>query len=198
MKKLQVLASIVAIAVIYSCSTQVKTVNPESTNLENYQTYAYLPNSSIEGNKSNSGGVSKMVIKTVKMNLQNAGYQLETKNPDLLVLISSKKNAEISKDSDPVYAAYPYATNGTAINPYYANYYYTGYQTFGNILGYNTDTYSYQEGTVVIDLVDRKTRKTVWKGMTSQSLVNETDLEAQKEMVNQIFSKFPLFQKDKE
>ena len=60
-------------------------------------------------------------------------------------------------------------------------------------IGYDRDTYRYKEGTVVIHLVDRKTRNTVWKGVASESLYDQTSTEAMQDLVNAIFEEYPLF-----
>ncbi len=195
MKNFKLLLLILLPVVAMSCGSAVKTVNPSNTDLSKYQTFAYLPNSNVEveGKNYNNDKVNAMVVEAINENMREAGYTLERNNPDLLVLISTKTDMETRVDRDPIYATYPYGYGVNAIRPYYNQYYYYGYPAYTNILGYDTDTYSYKEGTTVINLVDRKTKQTVWKGITSQNIYEqETAMVAS--MVNRIFEEYPLKQ----
>lgn len=80
----------------------------------------------------------------------------------------------------------------STINPLYNNYYYGGYAGYNNIIGYDTDTYAYEEGSVVINLVDRESRNTVWKGVASESLSNQSNIQEIRGLVNAIFEEYPL------
>lgn len=179
----------------YSCGSQVKTTNPENTNLDNYKTFAYLPNTGFNTSQTEPDqDINKVVIETVNMNMENAGYTLNTQNPDLLVLINSTTNIEENQKTEAEYASYPYDPGVTAVSPLYSNYFYPGFANFGPITGYDVNTYQYQEGAVDINLVDSKTKELVWSGQTSGAIVNAASLEAQEELINQIFSEFPVFQ----
>ena len=182
--------------VALSCGPRVQTIKPMNTDLSKYETFAYLPNSNAEvpGKNYNDEKVNSMIIETVNQNMREAGYRLDRENPDLLVLISTKTEIERETTADPVYAAYPY-TAGLGVSPFYSPYYYTGYSAFGGgIIGYDTDTYAYEEGTVVINLIDRETKETVWKGITSDALYDQPNAAAKRELVNRIFEEYPLNQ----
>ena len=56
-------------------------------------------------------------------------------------------------------------------------------------------TTAYEQGTLVIDLVDRRTKKLVWRG-TAQAALSETPSKAEREAtideaVKKMFEKFP-------
>jgi len=178
-----------------SCGPRVQTINPMDTDLNNYQTFAYLPNSSpkVEGNSYDDEQVNSMIIETVNQNMKQVGFNLDRDNPDLLVLISTKTEIERGTTTDPIYSAYPYSAGVSTVSPYYGSYYYRGYQTYGGgVVGYDTDTYAYEEGTVVIDLIDRETKETVWKGVTSEGLYNQGNTAAMRDLVNEIFQEYPM------
>ena len=180
-----------------SCGSQVKTTSSKDKDLDNYQTYAYLPNSGFNTAKmENDQDINKIVLETVNMNMENAGYSLDTEQPDLLVLINSTTNIEENQKTEAEYASYPYDPGVTAVSPLYSNYFYSGFANFGPITGYDVNTYQYQEGAVDINLVDSKTKELVWSGQTSGAIVNAANLEAQEELINQIFSEFPAFQEN--
>ncbi|MGB3775682.1 MAG: DUF4136 domain-containing protein [Leeuwenhoekiella sp.] len=196
MKILKSLTALLILITIYACGPRIKTTEQEDINLRKFKTFAYLPNTSIDIPKENQADddVNELVIKTINGNLQKAGYRVNTNNPDLLVLVSTKIGYDTETTAEPTYASYPYGSGITTVNPYYNNFYYSGFANYSNIAGYNTDTYSYAEGTVVVDIIDRVTKKSVWKGATSESLLNENRADAIAQLVNEIFQKFPLLE----
>lgn len=197
MKNLKLLAVCTLISLIaFSCGPRVQTMKPNNVDLSNYQTFAYLPNSNVNlpNKRYNDETVNTTIIDAINMNMKNVGYTLDRDNPDLLVLVSTKTNLERDTSTQPVYARYPYTAGVTTVSPFYSPYYYRGYNNFAGtaVVGYDTDTYTYQEGTLVINLVDRQTKQTVWKGVSSKNIYNETTNEAIIGLVDQIFSEFPL------
>lgn len=190
--------SIALIAIItHSCGPAVTTMKPTNDNLDKYNTFSYLPNAALEmPDKNSKDGVNRMVIQAINDNMIDAGYRLERDAPDLLVLISSKIAQETEVDREPLYASYGYYNRpGLTVNPYYSNFYYRGYTTFPRVVGYDTDTYNYKEGTLIIQLVDRETNETVWKGLSSKSIYDSANTKAMTNLVNAIFEEYPLLTK---
>ncbi|WP_378172172.1 DUF4136 domain-containing protein [Aquimarina sp. SS2-1] len=181
-----------SLIVFSSCGPTVQTVNKSNKQLKNYETFAYLPNSNVGGKNLgyDDQTVGKSVIESINNNMMKAGYTLDRDNPDLLVLIRTKTDTETITDTDPVYATYPY-TSSIPINPYYEPYYYNTYYQYNEIIGYDTDVYKYKEGTLIMDLVDRKTKKVVWRGTASDQIYSNNDSRAIAQYVDDIFEEFP-------
>lgn len=196
MKLMRILCLLLVTAVLASCGPRVSTMKTTEKDLSRYDSFAYLPNTGIDmpDQAMNDETVNQAVIEAINNNLRQAGYNLDRQNPDLLVLVSTKTNTEIGTTTDPVYAGYPYDMGVTTIGPYYNSYYFNGYAGFNNIVGYDTDTYAYKEGTVVINLVDRETKNTVWKGVASESIFEQPTVQAIRELVNAIFEEYPLIE----
>jgi len=196
MKILKYAAALVLFVSFTACGPAVSTTEQEGVDLSKFHTFAYLPNTGIEVPKKNETDedVDELVIKTINANLQDAGYTINRNNPDLLVLVSTKIDFDSDTAPDAKYASYPYTAEATGVSTYYGDYFYVGYADFGSIAGYNTDSYSYKEGTVVVDIIDRKTKESVWKGASSESLYDETQADAIANLVNEIFKKYPLIQ----
>jgi hypothetical protein len=194
MKKLNLIVMLLIVGLILGCGPRVATQKTTSKDLGNYDSFAYLPNSNVNAQNlpMDSEDVSRAVIEAVNMNMREAGYNLDRQNPDLLVLISTETDTELETTTDAVYATYPYTAGVSTINPLYNNYYYGGYAGYNNIIGYDTDTYAYEEGSVVINLVDRESRNTVWKGVASESLSNQSNIQEIRGLVNAIFEEYPL------
>ncbi|MGB3798717.1 MAG: DUF4136 domain-containing protein, partial [Lewinella sp.] len=160
-----------------------------------YSTFAYLPNADIamQNADMDQEEVNQRIIETVNTQMQQQGYQINRDNPDLLVLISVKRNQQTERQTDPVYATYPYGTAGVStVSPYYNNYYYNDFYNYGSVVGYDTDTYNYTEGTLIISLVDRESRNTVWKGMTSEAIYSGSTTDEIVGLVDDIFDEYPL------
>jgi hypothetical protein len=72
-----------------------------------------------------------------------------------------------------------------------------GYSYGGYMRGYGsrTDVYSYEQGTVVVDLIDGESRELFWRGTASATVEEGLSPEAQQAKFNdaakKIFSKFP-------
>jgi len=197
MKKIKTILAASLMLIFMACASNVQTFNPSGNDLSNYETFAYLPNTNvnIEGKNYQDTMVNRAIVESVKFNLQEHGIDLERKEPDLLVLISTSTNVELEAETSPVYATYPYSYGIGTVSPFYDPYYYYGYNTYGPVVGYNTTTYSYKEGTVVIDLIDKETKKTVWKGIANDRIYSQPTIQAIREMVNDIFSEFPMEEK---
>ena len=178
----------------FGCSPRVTTAQPTQADLSNYRTFAYLPNADVEMQDTgmDQDEVNSRIIQTVNLQMEKLGYTLDRSQPDLLVLVSVKKTQETARDTDPVYATYPYGTSGiNTVSPYYNNYYYNDFYRYGNVVGYDTDTYNYTEGTLIISLVDRETRNMVWKGMTSESIYSGSTTDELVDLVDTIFDEYP-------
>ncbi|MUP47154.1 DUF4136 domain-containing protein [Gramella sp. BOM4] len=194
MKSLNLMMLFILIMAVTSCGLRVDTSQPTDVDLDKYDSFAYLPNTNaqVENRNYNDEEVNATIVDAINKNLKQEGYELDRQNPDLLVLVSTKVDQEVATDVDPVYATYPYSYGVSAINPYYEPYYYYGYTNYNNVVGYNTDTYAYDEGTLVVQLVDSDTKNTVWRGVASNDIYNQTTVGGIQDMVNDIFEKYPL------
>jgi hypothetical protein len=193
MKKIQLILLFVVPLLLLSCGPRVTTINPVGSDLSNYDTFAYLPNTvEVENKNYAEDDVNEAIINTVNMNLRQEGFDMDRQDPDLLVLVSAKTDMETGVTTDPVYARYPYTTPVTTVSPYYSPYYYHGYNNYTNLVGYDTDTYRYKEGTLIIDLIDADTKETVWKGVTTDNIYRERTTAAIADLVDEIFDEYPM------
>ena len=185
------------LVLLAACGPQVRTARPTKVDLAKYQTYAYLPNAMVDLEGVEPEEVNQAVVDAVRGQMDRKGYTVDQDDPDLLVLLSVKRDTETETVTDPVYAgpaSLGYARPGARVGGYYGNYYYRGYGTFGtNIVGYDTDTYRYKTGTLVLNLVDRETKATVWKAVSETSVydgrVLPGDIAA---LVDDMFAEYPV------
>ncbi len=191
-KSLLVLTTFV-LTTILSCGPIVQTVNMSNEALESYKSFAYLPSSNFDDStlEYNDKTVGTKVIERVNSNLMKAGYTLDRENPDLLVLIRTMVDTETQTYKEPIYANYPYADLTPNVSPYYDPFYFTNYYDYNQIIGYDTDVYKYKEGTLIVDLVDRKSKKVVWRGTASDQIYKGNNSKVISTYVDDIFEQFP-------
>lgn len=196
MKKLTTIFSFLAVLlVLQSCSPRVVTSRPNDADLSKYESFAYLPNATldVEDGKFNTEKVNTRLVQILNRQMMDAGYELDRDRPDLLVILNLNTNTEVATDREPVYANYPYDPyNSSAVSPYYNDYYYRDYVGYNGIVGYEYDTYTYKEGSVVVTLIDRKTRSVVWRGATADDFYNQSNTTAMMDLVKNIFEEYPL------
>lgn len=149
---------------------------------KNYKTFAWLPDSSgISKNDSLMNTANDMAIitnnaKSYIINyLGERGYKITKDNPDLLIQLVFEHKQKERMIPSPVCYSYPYYYN----NPYYFQYndYYTFYG-WGNHYVYCDNTARYKEiyinGTITVNMFDRKLKKMVWQGIAEGDLDDAT------------------------
>lgn len=146
------------------------------TNLSNYRSFAWMPTG---GNANNAGNNSNMVadakIKDAATSaLVEKGLRLQQNEPDLIISYSR----QVGRGTRQVYSSnygwggYPgwgmgfgwggfggWGGWGYGYRPYY--YAYGAPFAYADV---NLGKEHYKEGTIVIDLIDRRTRQVVWRG----------------------------------
>ena len=192
------LAPLLAFLLLASaCGPQVRTARPTKVDLAKYDTYAYLPNAMVDLEGVEPEDVNQAVVEAVRAEMERKGYTVDQDDPDLLVLLSVKRDTETETVTEPVYAgpaSLGYARPGAIAGGYYGNYYYRGYNTYGtDIVGYDTDTYQYKTGTLVLHLVDRETKRTVWKAVSETSVYDGRVLPGDvAALVDDMFAEYPV------
>ena len=104
--------------------------------------------------------------------LMEKGLKLNPDNPDILVTSHSGNERKI----DVTGQGYSYGGE------------YTGWQDAGIGL------YAYKEGTLIIDLVDARTKNLVWRGVAQGSMLSGTKREREKmitKSLKEMFEKYP-------
>ena len=166
-----------------SCTAMGPTIRTnvnQSTDFSQYKTFGFLPQ--LDTDYSYESLVSQYLKEATKKEMTNRGYVFTDDNPDLL--INFHNNIE---DKQRVYQV-PASYNRS----YYS---YRGRTYYDVWDGYETYVDNYTEGTLNIDVVDRKQNKMVWEGISigrlSEEDLNNLQPTLQK-AVAEIFSKFPL------
>ena len=113
----------------------------------------------------------KRIKSAVQQQMTSHGYELTSENPDLIF------HYHIIVGDRSVVTPDPY---GYRYGPYW--------------MRMQTDVYAYREGTLILDLMDRKTNNLVWRGW-AVSAIDEIDPEKMDELIKtavaRIFRKYP-------
>lgn len=149
------------------------------------KTYSWLPDSKqrYADIRLNSDIFKKRIYNTVNKALAVRGYKEVTQNPDFTlgyhVAIENKTSVNTMNDY------YGYPRSGWGRN-YYSQYDYYSAQT---------TVYHYEEGSLILDLVDTKSKQLIWRG-SAQAEVSKSRTAKQrdeliKKAVDKLFSQLP-------
>ena len=180
------------LAVLASCGPKVETNKRVSKDLSIYDSFSFLPNQdTIRNSELDNAFVNEVVIDEIVQNMENKGYRLERNQPDLLVYYHLMLDEEMAVNASPAYTNYSYYTPGYYVGPYYRNYMYNNYFTVPRLAGADIDQVPYKEGTIVIDLIDRRTNEIVWRGKASDVVYFDNIEEELRDYINAIYENFP-------
>lgn len=167
----------VAVLLLAGCSPEIRvyTDTDPDYDLWTYRTFDWAERTNIEANKNplHYNELNDKRIKSAMLReLQLRGYQLSVEKPDLVlhyhIIVSSQ----------------------TAI----------GSEPFGDIyapawMQERTNVYAYREGTLIIDMMDAKTKNLIWRGWAVTPIDGVNTSEKTDELirlaVSKIFKKFP-------
>jgi hypothetical protein len=77
------------------------------------------------------------------------------------------------------------------VSAYYQPYCYNRYAGYTELIGYDRDFETFEVGTLLLSMVDRKTRNVVWKGTASNFIGGQKDSNSIAEFVDDLFENFP-------
>lgn len=190
-----VLLTIAMLSGLSACTSyNYYTAGLNRTNLSEYRTFAWMPparhrNASANGNMAADAKIKDAATAA----LQNKGLKLNQRNPDLIVSYSTAVGKGTRTYYYPEYYGYGGFYPGFGLGwgwnrPYY---YYNAPFAYGGI-GVNQE--QYKEGTLIIDLIDRRSRQIVWRGFGVGEVHHnpQKDIDALPEVVNGIIDQLSL------
>lgn len=184
--------SFILTLLVVSCGPKVSADKKTSRDLSNYSSYAFLPNQdTILNSNYDNEYVNEIVIDAINENMREQNLRLERSQPDLLVYYHLMFDEEMAVNASPVYTNYSYYSPGYYVGPYYRNYMYNNYFTVPRIAGTGIEQVPYKEGTIVVDLIDRRTNEIVWRGRASD-IIQPGNLDQEiRDYINAIFEEYP-------
>lgn len=186
MRKVLMVSSLLAL--IYACSPRVAVDKSSQADFNKYKTFAWM-DSDIKAGQNPiyyNQIASESVENTMNGVLSEKGLQQVNSKPDLLVgyhFFVENKTRTVSSPMSPFYG--PYLGWGR-----------WGYAGWGpGWWGWAGPQYreeQYKAGTLVVDMVDARTRKLVWRGSIENALADPSRITAQlSREAERIVEKFP-------
>jgi hypothetical protein len=172
------------LALCAACATPVRTDYDPSFDFSGYRTWAWLPQERERtGNpRLDSALLRERILRAVEAELTARGYQkVDPERADFLV--GYHVTLEQKLDSYTIDRFYGYS-------PYWGG---------GVVYAPETVVEAYEEGTLILDVVDPHAQKLVWRGATSRRVYDNPDPEKSDERVREatraILEKFPPVRK---
>lgn len=181
---LRLAAATLAAAGLAGCATgpDVRVNVDPATDFTRYKTFAF-----VKPLGTDRAGYQTIVSQHLKAaaqrELEARGLTLDERSPQLLVNFNAALNQRVRV------ASYPAMGFG------YYGYYGYRYGLYGGWPLYYNDVYTYQEGTVNVDLVDASRKQLVWEGLVVGTVTQKDidNLQASLEQaVRLAFARFPL------
>jgi len=194
MKKLVLLLLVVAAAFSGCSSYNYYSVTRKSLDRAKYKTFAWIPEGKSKSTSIyNNDIATDKIVESASQEMRKKGFNLQSDNPDLLLRYTAVVNKEVKDYSDPVYYNPP-----SRILPrvsYYGGrrvYYYSYYNPLPIYVGERERSIRIKANSIMIDIIDRKTSKVIWRGWAEGEVDNpEKAINEIPEVIGNIFKKLP-------
>lgn len=178
-------------------SVGVQSDYARNANLSKYKTYAWMPSPDSAANSNLA--LQASIMKEVNEEMYQRGYTQDTTNPDIVLVLHTMMETQTDVVETPIYSTYNYYRpglySGFYYDPYYG-YYWPGYISVPEVIGYDIETVRYKAGSVVIDMIDTGNNNIVWRGWTEDTRKVKLEDDAD-DIIDKLFDrKFPVKEKD--
>lgn len=157
-----------------------------------YRTFAWLPPADTTTHYSDIA--DERIKDEVTAQLEKRNLKLETSQPDLLIRYTIQVMDKVRYYNHPVYVYGPRAIFYGVNRNRYGRYFYFHYPgDFIVYMGDEIERVPYREGTLIIDLIERKSKKVIWRGYGVGDVDNpETAVNDIPRVVEGIMNKLPI------
>lgn len=191
------LLAIVLLLLIAGCATTTAIYTDITSDVDftQYKTYAWLPP---VGDTTNGLSlfdneiINEKIMAEVNEEMKIRGFEVDSENPDLLVNVHTSYEEKEEKALPPFYSTYDYYYPDFYYpGPWYP-YYYNGYTGITRIRGYEMNTIRYTEGIIVVDIIEQKDSKLIWRGWVEDQINRYTLSDDIRGYIKNIFERFPI------
>ncbi len=176
MKAIKIFIVLLFIGFTVSCSTtyDVKYDYDQQTNFSDFKTFDWMQ-------VPEKAGIDSLVVQRVKnavnAELKAKGLMMTSINPDFLIAEHLGKRGQVQV----IDWGYDYGRGG------YMGGHRGGYRG-GHMGGYRgpsgVSTYQYEEGSLILDFVDAKSKKLIWRGAAKAQVQNVDTPEKSEKLIN--------------
>jgi hypothetical protein len=182
MQKLLPCLLIITITAIISCGPTLKVTTDfdKEANFAGYKTFAIYQNESIHDAISQLN--QDRIWNAIKNEMSKKGLTENASSPDVLVNAVAIFKDKVSVSSNTNYYGY---------GGYYRPYYWGGGMAMSSSTNY--DVHHYQDGSLIIDVVEAASKKLVWQGIGNKEIdgpVKDPDVKIPK-LIASIMEDFP-------
>ena len=192
------------IVMLVGCSTTYNAVSSDydkSVDFTKYKTFAWLPDKADTSNTPYNNEIIRNNIRNYfGLCMSDRAYTFDAENPDLLmqlVITNTKKERVISSYPSSYYYR-PYYYGSHYYSPYSYGYHYRNYSTYrygySGYPGYSTiQKEKYVNGSITLNLIDRKANKLVWSGIAEGDIYDPTQISSDLHpAVHSILDEYPV------
>ena len=170
MKKITFL-SLLIIGALSSCGiyTSVSVNVDRQADFSTYTTFAWLNDHVDTANTPYNNEVIRNNIRNyIGQEFAERGYMVDLENPDLLLQVAISNQKRERKYAYPAYPSpfyfRPYFYLSDYYYPYHWDFYYRYSETYCFSMGACEETIGYMEGSITLNVIDRKAGKLIWTG----------------------------------
>lgn len=178
--------------------TEISVTADGGADLSKYKTFAWLPDKTDTANTPYNNEIIRNNLKNYfGQEMTARGYTVNLDTPDVLLQVTIM-NKKLEKEIH--YRAYPYPFYycnyyycSVYYSPYPYEYYYRGHGTYCYGMGYCKETIEYIEGSITLNVIDRKANKLVWAGTAKGDIYDPAYIKRNiHPAVEAIMKKFPV------
>ncbi|MBA3705478.1 MAG: DUF4136 domain-containing protein [Bacteroidetes bacterium] len=193
------IAIIVLLSILTGCGiyTEISVSSDASLDFSKYKTFAWLPDDIDTATSPYNNEIIRNNLKNYfGRNFSERGFSVNLDTPDVLLQIVIE-----NKKKEAVYPIYPrtnyycsYYYCSSYYSPYPYNYYYHHYNNFYcDNKGECTKKTTYVEGSITLNVIDRKQHKIIWSGTAKGDIYDDAYINRDiHPAVLRIMKKFPV------
>lgn len=193
----------ILIVMLAGCSTYSKVYSDsdKSVDFTQYKTFAWLPDKADTANTPYNNEIIRNNVRNYfGQCMSDRGYNADLENPDLLmqVVITNAKKERVVTSYPSSYYYRPYYYGSHYYSPYRFGYYYNYYPSYrygySGYPGYSTtQKQEYVNGSITLNLIDRKANKLVWSGTAEGDIYDPSQISSDLHpAVHRILDEYPV------
>lgn len=179
---------VMCLALLSGCSTlRVSSETDHNASFGQYRTFAWLPPDQKDWQTNISArNQANLIQNTVDKELAMRGMTADTAAPDVLLRYHIGAQNQATYHNQPVYSYAPPQPIFWGRGVWYAGggYYPVYNRTYRSIV---------REGTLSVDVIDRRTNNVVWRGLSAERVDHYTGLGTEiPKIIQAIFERYPV------
>jgi hypothetical protein len=193
MKKTAKYLTLFGLLILVGCASNVKSKKFTDEDLNNYKTFAYLPNTAFkaaEFNTESNGSVEESLIATMNNKMVEKGFSVNKNNPDLLVLLTTSNEIKSNLKNKNNYEQAPSSSSNSS-SPNYATVSSTDYTRYFSNSDVEISNRPYKKGTLIVEVFSTTSKELLWLGIAEDFKAHISDQTLMTRMINEIFEEFP-------